>query len=68
MREAFFAKTYAMIVVIVDPSFGRVEMFYNGIAQGSTFTYRQLAINAKTEVTDLVSIMRTYASGMAPKI
>lgn len=68
VREAFFAKTYAMIVVIVDPSFGRVEMFYNGISQGSTFTYRQLAVNAKSETTDLVSIMRTYASGMAPKI
>ena len=68
VRESFFDKTYAMIVVIVDPSFGRVEMFYNGITQGSTFTYRQLAINAKSEATDLVSIMRTYASGMAPKI
>lgn len=68
VRAKFFEKTYAMIVVIVDPSYGRVEMYYNGIAQGSVFTYRQLQTNAKAEVTDIASIMRTYASGMAPRI
>lgn len=67
VRSEFFSKTYAMILVIVDTSFGRVDMYYNGISDKSSFTFRQLATNARAETTDLVTIMKNYASNTAPR-
>lgn len=67
VRKRFFEKTYAMIICLVDPNYNYIHMFYNGIAQPSMFTFNQINTNAKTEATDLISIMKSYAANMAPK-
>lgn len=67
IRAAFFAKTYIMILCVVDTAFGRIEMYYNGVTEGSHFSFRQMATNAKTETTDLINIMKNYANNTAPR-
>ena len=66
-RQRFFDKTFAMMLVIVDAMFGRVTMYFNSIESFSTFTVNQIKHNSKTEATDLLAIMNSYAKGMAPK-
>ena len=56
-----------MMLVIVDAMFGRVTMYFNSIESFSTFTVNQIKHNSKTEATDLLAIMNSYAKGMAPK-
>lgn len=66
-RQKFFNKTFAMILVIVDPMYNKVDMFYHGMPTQSSFTFDQLKKKATTDSSDLVQIMKSYASGMAPK-
>lgn len=66
-RQKFMNKTFTMMVCTVDPMYNRVEMFYHGLPAVSEFTFEQIKRNEKTESTDLMSIMKTYAQGMAPK-
>lgn len=66
-RQRFFNKTFTMMLCAVDPMYGKIDMYYHGLKNTSTFTFEQTKRNAKTEATDLLSIMKTYAAGMAPK-
>lgn len=66
-RQRFFDKTFAMMLVVVDPMFNDLTMYFNGLNAVSTFKYEQMKREAKKESTDLVSIMKTYAQGLAPK-
>ena len=66
-RQQFFNKTFSMIVVTVDPMYNRIEMYYHGLNAVSTFTFDQMKKNSKTEAVDLMSMMKTFANGMAPK-
>lgn len=66
-RQKFFNKTFAMMLCVVDPMYNKVEMYYHGLPAMSTFTFEQIKRNAKSESVDLLSVMKTYAQGMAPK-
>lgn len=66
-RQQFFNKTFSMIVVTIDPMYNRIEMYYHGLNAVSTFTFDQMKKNSKTEAVDLMSMMKTFANGMAPK-
>lgn len=66
-RQKFFDKTFSMIVATVDPMYNRIEMFFHSLPGVSVFTFDQMKKNAKTEQTDMVSLMRSFAQGMAPK-
>lgn len=66
-RQKFFNKTFSMIVVTVDPMYNQIEMYYHGLNAMSTFTFDQMKKNSKTESVDLMSMMKTFANGMAPK-
>ncbi len=66
-RQKFFNKTFAMMLCTIDPLYNKIDMYYHGLQAVSTFTFEQMKRNAKTEAVDLMSIMKTYASGMAPK-
>ena len=66
-RQRFFDKTFAMMLCVVDPMYNKIEMYYHGLPAMSTFTFEQMKRNAKTESVDLLSVMKTYAQGMAPK-
>lgn len=66
-RQRFFDRTYAMMLCIVDPMYGKVEMYYNGLPAFSVWKYDQVKRNAKSEQIDLGAIMKNYAANMAPK-
>lgn len=66
-RARFFDKSFAMMLCTIDPMFNEVTMYYNGIDSPSTWKYDQVKRESKKESTDIVSIMKTYAQGMAPK-
>lgn len=66
-RQRFFEKSYAMMLVLVDPMFNQIDMYYNGLNAVSTFTYDQVRREAKKEGSDITQIMKTYAQGLAPK-
>lgn len=61
-RQKFFNSTMSMIVVVVNPMYNRVDMYFNGMQHSSTFTFDQLKKNAKTEATDILAMMKQYAN------
>lgn len=66
-RQKFFNKTFSMIVCVVDTMYNRIDMYYHGLNAMSTFTFEQMKKNAKNESVDMMTIMKTFANGMAPK-
>lgn len=66
-RQKFFNKTFAMMLCTVDPMYNKIAMYYHGLPAFSTFTFDQMKKNAKIESTDLLTIMKNYSQGMAPK-
>ena len=66
-RRRFFENSYCMMLVLVDQMYNEVTIYYNGIEAVSTFKYDQIKRESKKESTDLVSIMKSYAQGLAPK-
>ena len=66
-RQKFFNKTFAMMLCVVDPMYNKIDMYYHGLPAISTFTFEQMKRNAKSEAVDLLSVMKNYAQGMAPK-
>lgn len=67
-RQSFFNKALAMMVITIDPMYNKVEIFYHGMKNYSQFTFDQVKKASKSDsVTDLMQVMKNYASGMAPK-
>lgn len=66
-RQKFFNKTFSMMLCTIDPMYNKIEMFYHGLNAVSEFTFDQVKRNSKTDSVDLMTIMKTYAQGMAPK-
>ena len=66
-RQTFLNKTFAMMIALVDTMYNNVELYYHGVPTKSEFSFDQLKKNSKYDSTDLVSIMKNYASGVAPK-
>lgn len=66
-RKNFFEKSYCMMLILVDQMYNEVTIYYNGIEAVSTFKYEQIKRESKKDSTDLVSIMKAYAQGLAPK-
>lgn len=66
-RNKFFHKTFAMIVAVVDPMYGQVELYFHGINSKGQYNYKQMSENAKTEKYDLKDIMAAYSQGNAPR-
>lgn len=66
-RRKFFENSYCMMLVVVDQMYNEVDIYYNGIEAVSTFKYEQIKRESKKDSTDLVSIMKSYAQGLAPK-
>ena len=66
-RQKFFTATMSMMVVSVDTMYSKIRIYYNGIDTFSELTFEQCKRNAKTESTDIMSMMKQYAQGLAPK-
>ena len=61
-RQKFFSSTMSMIVAVVNVMYNRIDMYFNGMQNYSTFTFDQMKKNAKTEATDILAMMKQYAS------
>lgn len=66
-RQKFMSKAFAMMLIIVDTRYNTVKVYYHGLDQVSTFTFEQLNKAEKYNAGDLLSIMKNYSAGMAPK-
>ena len=67
VREKFFAKTYAMMLCLVDTDFDKVTIFTNGLNDVGEFTRSQLDKNAKSDAAGLMDLMKAYAQGHQPR-
>ena len=66
-RQNFFNKSFVMMLVAIDEDYNKVHMYFHGLEQYGTYTFSQIASNAKTEKYDLTDIMKAYSQGVAPK-
>lgn len=64
-REKLFEDTYAMIMAVVNPDWGQVTLYFNGIASHSTFSLRSLK-SGKDKGPDIADIMKSLFEGSAP--
>jgi len=68
MRDDFFAKSFTMMIIIVDTMYNTVTMYYNGLDTVSTFTFDQMKTSAKGGGNlDIVSVLNALNQGKAPK-
>lgn len=63
-REKLLEGTYAMIIAIVEPEWNMVTVYFNGIAQPSTFSLK--ALKGKDKGPDMGDVMRSLLEGRAP--
>lgn len=68
-RERFFTKTFTMLVVVVDPMYGSVDMYINGINVKGNYTFDMInKVGTKGKDSfDLKQIMQALNQGMTPK-
>lgn len=66
-RNKFFNRTFAMIVAVVDPMYGQVQLYFHGLDNRGEYSYNQMKENAKTEKYDIKDIMAAYSQGNAPR-
>jgi hypothetical protein len=67
-RQAYFADTFAMIIVTVDLLYNQVTFYYNGIADEATFSFDQMRVSNKGgNNLDLMSVMNALNQGKSPK-
>lgn len=66
-RQKFFEAALAMLVVVVDPMYESVDIYYNGLQQYSTLTNRMIeSSGSKSNGVDMKELMASIAKG-APK-
>jgi len=67
-REKYFAITFAMIIVVVDPLYNQVTLYYNGISDAATFSFDQMRVITKGgNQLDLIAVMNALSQGKSPK-
>ena len=67
-RERFFARTFAMIVVVVNTLQNQVIMYFHGLKDKAVYTYNQIKYNSKGNKMDTLGILEAYAKGLIPKL
>ena len=69
-RQRFFGKSFAMMVVCVNPDYKRVKMYLNGIDAVGEYSFdmiNKLGQNQKDSL-DIKDIMTMFAQGVMPRI
>jgi len=67
-RERYFAMSFCMFLVIVDPAFLTVTMYFNGVDHEGTYTFDQMKVGSKGGTSsDIVSILQALGQGKAPR-
>ncbi len=68
-REKFFIKTFSMMMVVVDPMYGTVKMYFAGNPAVGTYSYQMInKVGAKNkDAFDLKEVMTAFSQGQAPR-
>lgn len=66
-RDELMMRLMAMMIVVIDPDFRSVEMYFNGIANSGEYTYNQISTQSKSEKYDLAYIMQSFSKTNAPR-
>ena len=67
-RERYFAMSFCMFLVIIDPTFNQVTMFFNGVDTYGTYTFDQMKVSSKgSSSADVVAILQALGQGKAPR-
>jgi len=69
-RQRFFGKSFAMMVVCVDPDYKKIRIYLNGIDSVGEYSYdmiNKLGKNTRDSL-DVKDIMNMFAQGAMPKI
>ena len=66
-RQRFFSKAGMMLLVVVDPMYNLVDIYYNGIKHKGSYDFNMInKVGAKGADMDMKQIMSVLASGSAP--
>lgn len=65
-RQRIFDQTYAMILVIIDRNYERINMYHYGIAAGTSVGLRDIKIANKSGGPDILEVLGAFKSGSAP--
>lgn len=63
-REKLLNGTYAMMICVVDPDAEQVDIYFDGIAQPSTITFRSM--KSKSKGPDIGDVLQSLLRGQAP--
>ena len=68
-RQTFFSKTFTMMLLVVDPLYGTMELYLNGLDVVGKYTFDMInRVGAKGKDSfDLKQIMQSLNQGMTPK-
>lgn len=68
-RERFFKKTFTMLTVVVDPLYGSVDIYINGVNAVGKYTFDMInRVGTKgRDSFDLKQIMQAFNQGITPK-
>jgi hypothetical protein len=68
-RQRFFDASLAMLAVVVDSNFNTVDIYYNGLQQSSSMSFRMIEKSGATKDSgvDIKTLMQTLSKGNAPK-
>lgn len=65
-RRRFFAKTYSLFIVLVDPNYSQVTIYTNGIDDVAQYSFNEIKTNASRDDFDLSEIMQAFGKSQAP--
>lgn len=66
-RQKFFTKTFSFIIAVVDPMYNKINVYFNGLPAVSTFTFDQIKKKSSAGTTDILAMMKAFATNVAPK-
>lgn len=66
VREMVFAKSYLIIMVIIDPDFDHVTFYHRGIAIPTELSVRDVKAASKGTGPDVAEILKAFQLGNAP--
>lgn len=67
-RQRMFDSSYAMIVVVIDREWERVNFYHNGVRMPTSLGLRDIRMSNKSGGPDIADILNAYKKGEAPSL
>ena len=65
-RQKIFDKTYAMILVVIDRNYERVNMYHYGISASTSVGLRDIKVANKGSGPNIMEVLAAFKGGNAP--